>query len=79
MIIELERDADRLCAARRCERRHDGTVDPAGHGDDDPRARKRPVQLEIRVHAGALTPDRFLLQKSAGLYGPSINRRYIDP
>ena len=35
MIVKLERDADRLGAARRRQGGHDRAVDAARHGDDD--------------------------------------------
>ena len=47
MIVELERDADRLRARARGERRHDGRIDPARHGDNDALAREIGAQLEI--------------------------------
>ncbi len=54
MIVELERDADRLGAAARGERGHHRTVDPARHGDDDSPLCQRLRKLEItRVHRGA--------------------------
>ena len=50
MIVELERDADRLGAAARGERGHHRAVDAARHGDDDAAAGKIGAQLEIGVH-----------------------------
>ena len=64
MIVELERDADHLGAGARGQRGDDRAVDPARHGDDDPRSRGRAVKAEIDLHRALaalypkFTPDR---------------------
>jgi hypothetical protein len=52
MIVELEGDSNDLGAGPGGERGHDRAVDPARHGDDDPRLRRLSVELEIGGHGG---------------------------
>ena len=50
MVVELERDPDHLGAGLRGQHRDDAAVDPARHGDDDPRGLGSVSEMKIRGH-----------------------------
>ena len=50
MIVELQGDAYDLGAPARGERSHDGAIDAAGHGDDDPCFANVAMKAEIDLH-----------------------------
>ena len=54
MIVKLERDPDHLGAGLRGQRGGDRRVDPARHGDDDPRCAGRASKAEINGHSPSL-------------------------
>ena len=51
MIVELERHPDHLRPAARGEHGRDAAVDPARHGDDDPRSRNGTIKLKRLGHS----------------------------
>jgi hypothetical protein len=50
MIVQLQRYADYLGPRARGKRGHDGAVDAARHGDDDPCFARRAIEAEIDLH-----------------------------
>ena len=50
VVVELQRHADDVVAGRLDERRDDGGIDPARHGDEDAGRRPRAFKAEIDVH-----------------------------
>ena len=46
MVVKLQRDADDVIAFLLQKRCHNGGIDPAGHGHDHARVRRRPRQAE---------------------------------
>ena len=66
VIVQLERDADRLRPGRVRQRGDDRTVDPARHRDDDPFARQIGAKLEIHSIHGAIIAARDEPRKTRG-------------
>ena len=50
VVVQLERDPDHFCSAKRRERGRDGAVDAARHGDDDPGITRRAAEFKIHPH-----------------------------
>ena len=81
MIVELQRDPDRLRPRPRGERRHDRAIDAARHRDDDTLACKIGTQLKIGfVHGGGDRRSYAHMQKTqkkiGGFTRPKEPRRY---
>ena len=58
VIVELQRHPDHLIALVGQERRDDGGIDAAGHGDDDARCRGRAGKTERIEHRRGLRPPQ---------------------
>ena len=61
VIVELQRDADRLCSGARGECGHHRRIDPARHRHDDPLARE--IRSQLKVHIIHRRADRRSRQR----------------